>query len=142
MSLVKVYVDFAGRSSDVDYLNMVGEPQQGQAGSQRAVDCSRECGVRDGAGLCILKKLLLLLFDGSDGAVRTQHVPQRVGQACRALAEAVPDCIRGLSASLIKTQHCLSPSTYLIIASLAVKEFLLCRLTQQVLPDPTHRWWL
>jgi hypothetical protein len=126
LSLVKVYVDFAGRASDVDYLNMVGEPQQSEAGSQRVVDCSCECCVWDDAGLCIFKQNLLLLFDGSDGAVGTQYVPQRVGQACRALAEAVPDCVRGLSASVIKMRHCLSPSTYLIIASLAVKEFLLC----------------
>ena len=109
LSLVKVYVDFAGRATDVDYPNMLGEPQQSEAGSQRSVDCSRECGVRNGAGLCILKLLLQLLFDGSDGAVCTQYVPQRVGQACRAFAEAVPDCIRGLSASVIKMWKCLYP---------------------------------
>lgn len=126
LSLVKVYVDFAGRASDVDYLNMVGEPQQSEAGSQRSVDCSRECCGREGAGLCILKQLLLLLFDGPDWAVGTQHLPQRVRQACRALAEAVPDGVRDLSASVIKMRHCLYPSTYLIIAPLAVKEFLIC----------------
>jgi hypothetical protein len=57
LSLIKVYVDFAGRATDVDYLNTVGELQQSEAGSQRSVDCSRECGVRDGAGLCVLKQL-------------------------------------------------------------------------------------
>ena len=126
MSLVKVYVDFAGRTSDVDYLNMVGELQQSEAGSQRAVDCSCECCVWDDAGLCILKQLLLLLFDGSDRAVGTQYVPQRVGQAGRALAEAVPDGVHGLSASVIKMRPYLCLNTYLIIASLAVKEFLPC----------------
>jgi hypothetical protein len=78
MPLIKVYVNFAGRASDIDYLNMVGELQESKAGSQRSADCSRECGVRDSAGLRILEQLLLLLFDGSDGAVGTQHVPQRV----------------------------------------------------------------
>jgi hypothetical protein len=123
LSLVKVNVDFASRASDVDYLNMVGEPQQSEAGWQRSVDCSHECGARDDAGLCILELLLLLLFDRPDGAEGTQHVPQCIRQACRALAEAVPDCGRGLSASVIKMRRCLYPSTYLIIASLAVKEF-------------------
>jgi hypothetical protein len=85
LSLVKVNVDFAGRASDVDYLNMVGELQQSEAGSQRLVDCSRECGVRDDAGLRILEPRLLLFLVGSDGAGGTQHVPQCVGQACRAL---------------------------------------------------------
>jgi hypothetical protein len=50
---------------------MVGELQQSEAGSQRSVDCSREYGVGDDAGLCILKPRLLLFFDGSDGAVGT-----------------------------------------------------------------------
>jgi hypothetical protein len=54
---------------------MVGEFQQSKAGSQRSVDCSRECCGREGAGLCILKQLLQLLFDGPGGAVGTQHVP-------------------------------------------------------------------
>jgi hypothetical protein len=102
LSLVKVNVDFAGRASDVDYLNMVGELQQSEAGSQRLVDGSREYSVRNDTGLCIFELLLLLLFDGSDGAVGTQHLPQRVRQAGRALAKAITDGVRGLSASAIK----------------------------------------
>jgi hypothetical protein len=50
---------------------MVGELQQSEAGSQRSVDCSRECCGRDGAGLRILEQRFLLFFDGSDGAVGT-----------------------------------------------------------------------
>jgi hypothetical protein len=107
LSFVKVDVDFAGRALDVDYLNMVGEPQQSEAGSQRSVDCSRECGVRDDTGLSIFELLLLLLFDGSDRAVGTQHLPQRVRQTSRALAEAVPEGVCGLSASVIKMRHSL-----------------------------------
>jgi hypothetical protein len=80
LSLVKVNVDFASRASDVDYLNMVGEPQQSETGSQRWVDGSREGSVWNYAGLCIFELLLLLLFDGSDGAVGTQHLPQCVRQ--------------------------------------------------------------
>lgn len=79
LCLIKVYIDFAGRALDVDYLNMVGEFQQSKAGSQSSVDCSRECRVQNGAGLRILEQLLLLLFNGSDGAVGTQHISQRVG---------------------------------------------------------------
>ena len=64
LSLVKVYVDFSREAADIDYSNMVGEPQQSKAGLQRAVDCSCECCVWDDAGLCILKQLLPLCFDG------------------------------------------------------------------------------
>jgi hypothetical protein len=78
LSLVKVNVDFAGRASDVDYLNIVGELQQSEAGSECSVDGSRKCSVRKDAGLCIFELLLLLLFDSPDGAVGTQHLPQRV----------------------------------------------------------------
>lgn len=102
LSLVKVYVDFAGRASDVDDRNMVGEPQQSETGSQRSIDGSCKCGVWNAAGLCLLKPMLLLLLDGPDGAVGTQHLPQRVGQARRALAKAITDGVRGLSASAIK----------------------------------------
>ena len=102
LSLIKVNVDFAGRASDVDYLNMAGELQQSEAGSQCSVNGSRECSVRNDAGLCIFEPLLLLLFDGSDGAVGTQHLSQRVRQAGRALAKAITDGVRGLSASAIK----------------------------------------
>jgi hypothetical protein len=77
LSLVKVYVDFAGQASDVDYLNMVGELQQSEVGSQRAVDCSCECCVWDDVGLCILKQLLLLLFD------------VRMGQWARSMCHSV-----------------------------------------------------
>jgi hypothetical protein len=86
---------------------MVGELQQSEAASQRSIDCLRECSVRDGAGLCILEPVLLLLLDGPDGAVGTQHLPQRVRQAERALAGAVPDCVRGLSVSAITMRHSL-----------------------------------
>jgi hypothetical protein len=76
---------------------------------------------------------LLLLFDDSDGAVGTQHVPQRVRQTCRALAEAVPDCVRGMSSSVIKMRNCPYPRTYLIIAPFTVI------FAQHELPDLTRR---
>ena len=54
----------------------------------------------------------------------TQHVPQRVGRADRALAEAVSDGVHRLSVLVIKTRIILYHNTHLIIAPLAVEELV------------------
>jgi hypothetical protein len=102
---------------------MLSKLQQTEAGSQSSVDCSHECRVRDGAELCILEQLLLLLFDGSNGAVGTQYVPQRVGQARRGYPGW---CSWSVCVSFQDAQLSVPENTHLIIVPLAVEESFIC----------------